>query len=541
MLTPWALGRGAMDPSLPLRQLWTGDGLHACHRMTKRPRHLVVARGGLPGHSTQVPLPRAPVSDQHPQHRRAHGRARLGSPLSTQEWAGTWVADRLGLALSTGPSATGLQLAELVGLAVRRNPRRAHLLVSTVLGKHLPTDPTLVHGAGRLLGVLVAQALTGAHPSDRVGGALLSSALAGSRRASRSLLARCLHHCIPPLPNGTLVLGYAETATGLGHCVAAQLGAPVLHSTRRRVPGVPGAPGFEEEHSHATSHLLLPGDPDLLRGPGPLVLVDDELSTGATAANTIIALHAAYPRARYIIAALVDLRSEGDRTALADLEARLQIRIDVVALTTGSVHLPEGVLAAGAQLADGIQPLTATTTDGGQCALLLHRSGWPTTVPEGGRHGITAQQGRQLAAAAAAVARDLAIALPDNDRVHILGFEELMYAPLLIADTLAERLAATVTYSTTTRSPVLVVPEVGYAITSGITFGAHDHPDDGPGARYAYNIPPGATVVVVLDEHANTAQLYAPDGLLAQLTGIAPHVALVTLPSHQPCTDRDDL
>lgn len=113
-----------------------------------------------------------------------------------------------------------------------------------------------------------------------------------------------------------MVLGYAETATGLGHAVADGLGvAPYLHSTRRPVEGVVRAGGFEESHSHATSHLLLPEDPTLLgtggegRAGEPLVLVDDEFSTGNTVLNTIRALHELYPRDRYVIVALVDMRS----------------------------------------------------------------------------------------------------------------------------------------------------------------------------------------------------------------------------------------
>ena len=69
---------------------------------------------------------------------------------------------------------------------------------------------------------------------------------------------------VPRHPGPTLVLGYAETATGLAHCVGRALRAPVLVSTRRRVPGYESVVNFEEEHSHATSHLVLPGDPSLM-------------------------------------------------------------------------------------------------------------------------------------------------------------------------------------------------------------------------------------------------------------------------------------
>ncbi|GMA88388.1 hypothetical protein GCM10025868_36380 [Angustibacter aerolatus] len=220
----------------------------------------------------------------------APAATRRGAP-----WSGTWVQQRLGVQAHDasvpdavgvgdgGPRAAGDEpappgLHDLVGLALRRNPRRAHLLVSTVLGKHVPTDPSLVLGAGLLLGERVADLLAGADGADlRPLAAGLASALHGDRGADAVVAAcRARSAARGPAAAGTLVLGYAETATGLGHAVATALGATVLHSTRRAVPGAASGPGFEEEHSHATSHLLLPADPALLHGSGPLVLVDDE-------------------------------------------------------------------------------------------------------------------------------------------------------------------------------------------------------------------------------------------------------------------------
>ncbi|MFD9161864.1 phosphoribosyltransferase domain-containing protein, partial [Streptomyces sp. NPDC059558] len=65
-------------------------------------------------------------------------------------WSGTWVADRLGVSLED--SGGGPRLTELLGLALRRNPKRAHLLVSQVLGKHVPQSPQVVYAAGFGLG-----------------------------------------------------------------------------------------------------------------------------------------------------------------------------------------------------------------------------------------------------------------------------------------------------------------------------------------------------------------------------------------------------
>ncbi len=334
-------------------------------------------------------------------------------------WSGDWVAERLGVALEGDG-----ELRELLGLALRRNPKRAHLLVSNVLGKHVPQKPSVVYGAGYGLG-------------ERV------RALLGAEEARRAV-----------------VLGYAETATGLGHAVADGLrDAPYLHSTRRPVAGVAPAGGFEEAHSHATSHLLLPEDPGLLASgavgdASALVLVDDEFSTGNTVLNTIRALHELHPRERYVIVALVDMRSPADRDRLTAFAAEIGARVDLVTRAAGTVSLPDGVLERGQALvaereaeqapppeqaehavqagraqtqaqpggagavasagpsggADGAASHSGETSEGptaggaaddsgetseGPAPLTRVGLGWPAGVPDGGRHGFTPPTGRR--------------------------------------------------------------------------------------------------------------------------------------------------
>ncbi|MBC3990912.1 phosphoribosyltransferase domain-containing protein, partial [Streptomyces sp. AC563] len=360
-------------------------------------------------------------------------------------WSGQWVADQLGIALEDAPEASEAvaavgasdapadqasradqpshagpdgagdgRLRELLGLALRRNPRRAHLLVSNVLGKHVPQRPAVVYGAGVRLG-------------ERV------RALLGDADAARAV-----------------VLGYAETATGLGHSVADGLAlAPYLHSTRRPVDGVRPVGGFEEEHSHATSHLLLPEDPALLAGDGPLVLVDDEFSTGRTVLNTIRTLHRRFPRERYVVVALVDMRSAADRADLDRFAASLGARVDLVALAAGTVRLPADVLARGQALVaehetDPAAPLPDRAPEHAEPAHpapVRVELDWPRGLPDGGRHGFTPAHRRALDAALPEMARRLARAvrparLAPGARVLVLGFEELMYAPLRLAEAL---------------------------------------------------------------------------------------------------------
>ncbi|MEU5105794.1 MULTISPECIES: phosphoribosyltransferase [unclassified Streptomyces] len=474
-------------------------------------------------------------------------------------WSGQWVADRLGVGLEGGD-----ELRELLGLALRRNPKRAHLLVSNVLGKHVPQRPRAVHGAGVRLGRRVRELL-------------------GDEAAARAV-----------------VLGYAETATGLGHSVADGLAlAPYLHSTRRPVAGVAPVGGFEEEHSHATSHLLLPENPDLLATDGPLVLVDDEFSTGRTVLNTIAALHRRFPRERYVVVALVDMRSPEDRARLDAFAADLGARVDLIAAATGTVRLPAEVLergrrlvaeheaaAAGVGAADPVPAAapgparapaaapgpghaaaphpahaprhdkasgSAPGPDGhaGHAGAVRVELGWPRGVPDGGRHGFTPAHRERLEAALPGMAARIAAALGSGPRrVLVLGFEELMYAPLRIAEALDTPQAtgattgpagAEVRYSTTTRSPVLAVDDPGYAIRTRLAFPAHDAPADGPGERYAYNVAPGGdperrfdAIVAVVDSVADTPELHAPDGLLARLATHTDRLLLAVVPSYTP-------
>ncbi|MFE5400824.1 phosphoribosyltransferase [Streptomyces sp. NPDC056580] len=422
----------------------------------------------------------------------------MNNAVNDEVWSGNWVAERLGVGLEGDDG-----LPALLGLALRRNPKRAHLLVSNVLGKHVPQSPSVVYGYGIRLGRRVR--------------ALLGEAPAAS----------------------AVVLGYAETATGLGHAVADGLGlAPYLHSTRRPVTGVAPAGGFEESHSHATSHLLLPVDPALLSGDGPLVLVDDEFSTGNTVLNTIRDLHARHPRERYVVVALVDMRSPEDTARLQRFADGIGARVDLVAAASGTVRLPDDVLDRGRRLVAQHETAPDRTPGPPRGRVTRVDLRWPQGLPDGGRHGFTPAHRARLETALPAMAARIAEALPTGARrVLVLGFEELMYAPLRLARELEQVAPDTqVRFSTTTRSPVLAVDDPGYAIRTRLVFPAHDDPADGPGERYAYNVADAGfdTVVAVVDSVADTPALHAGDGLLARLAAHTPHVLLAVVPSHVP-------
>lgn len=413
------------------------------------------------------------------------------------QWDGDWLSDRLGVRLD---SIEGVDVTEWVGLALRRNPKRAHLLVSHFLGKHIPAESRTVYGLSLKLGTSVRATLRN---------------------------------------ESALVVGFAETATALGAAVSDELDVDYLHTTRRHIGALVPFGDFEEEHSHATNHLLYPDDSTLFDPDRALILVDDELSTGRTAMNMIRVLHHVAPRRHYVVASFLDMRSDRDVAAMHAFADELGIQLQAVRMAGGTVHLPADVVTRAAALiaAQPDPPPPAAP----RAKVRLVESLWPAGVRDGARHGFRYEDRRQASIAARAVAARLA-ELIEGDRVLVLGSEELMHAPILIAISLADWAddGRIVRVSSTTRSPVLAIDEPGYPIRTALSFPAHDDPADGSGLRYAYNVAPerGAEpysdIVLVIDDVADTSALYAPGGLLEQLAGVCERLFVQVLPSFRP-------
>jgi len=187
-------------------------------------------------------------------------------------------------------------LDALCDFAARRNPRRGFLVVSRVLGRHLPTAPATMRQSVRDLVALI--------PAD--------------------------------LPGPVVVVGLAETAVCLGQTLHEEWrwatgrdDAGFLHSTRQRIDAELLC-RFDEPHSHASAHLIYRPRIAGLGEPQTLVLVDDEVSTGTTLCNLATALVDRWPGVRRIVVATLTDWSGG-----TGWQARMPRPTEIASLLTG--------------------------------------------------------------------------------------------------------------------------------------------------------------------------------------------------------------
>lgn len=294
--------------------------------------------------------------------------------------------------------------ASLFSLAERRNPKRAFLFVSRVLGRHIPTRPSAMRAS--------FDALAAKIPAD--------------------------------LPGPVLVFGMAETAVGLGAGVhrALQRTRPdtaYLISTRHPL-GSELFAVFEEEHSHASAHLVhLPQDSitrELVLNARSLVLVDDEASTGKTFINLLAALREAGLRSveRVVTVTLTDWSDNAVQKQIGEMASS-------ISLLEGHYHFIEN---SDALLPD--MPAVNRVTQGD----------WAINASnDWGRLGVREHQDT--------LAPNLTV--NRSDRILVVGTSEFVWRPFLLAERL-EQAGADVHFSSTSRSPIAL----GHAIEHALSF-----------------------------------------------------------------------
>lgn len=155
------------------------------------------------------------------------------------------------------------------------NPKRDYLFVNRIQGKHIPTRPS------EFMGMV-----------DK-----LVNAIAETTRNEK-----------------ILVIGFAETATALGNAIAAKLSNCVYYTqtTRENIELEPIV-AFEEKHSHAVEQVIY-SEKSLAEIDFTYVLfVEDEISTGTTILNCIAQLNTIVQGKKYGVASVCNWQNEGSQ------------------------------------------------------------------------------------------------------------------------------------------------------------------------------------------------------------------------------------
>jgi len=375
-----------------------------------------------------------------------------------------------------------LDPASLFGVARRINPRRSALFVSRVLGKHVPVDPAVclfvgMHLAGQVRPLDSLPPLAAALRSPATARAAVGSVLVDSSAGG------------PPLH----VIGFAETATALGHAVRDGLpGADYVHTTRRVEAGWEPVVSFSEEHSHAVHHRIVHRDPGYLGDEHPVLFVDDELTTGRTLLNAIAAIHARWPRPLYLVAGFLDWRDEAALSAFSRMEERLGATITVSSLVTGQASWVD---EPGDEVVDDAPPAPAPAA---RVPVLRHDVDLGPAIA---RHGWDTADQAAFDGRVPEIASKLA-GERHGPATLVLGTEEFMYAPLRVALAMGDG----VMYQSTTRSPILAADIDGYPIRRKARFANPAAPEL---PSHVYNVTPGAydDIFVFFEERHGEAEL----------------------------------
>jgi len=400
------------------------------------------------------------------------------------------ISDGLEVGVQVTSNPYQLQLDHLFHMAARINKKRSFLFVSKLLGKHIPVRASLSLASGAVLGRLYEASIL--HHSSVAAVRQLQEAFVDPKQADQlyeHLMETKIHVDEP-----TLFIGFAETATALGHSMfdAFEGNAAFLHTTRELIADMPSIINFEEEHSHAMSHRCYVQDPNLFRHAARIVLVDDEITTGNTSLNIIRELHEVFGHRDFVVASLLDWRSKPDRARFAELESALDIRIRCISLLEGEITVKGSPLddQGKSPSAHGSGAVTYRTHD--VSGFFEHRK--PSSSDDGrldrvsyvmntGRFGMDVRQGDALNQEIEQAARYL-VSQRTGKRVLCMGTGEFMYVPMRIAHLMGDE----VYYQSTTRSPIHPMQREQYAVTTAYRF---DSVDDAAVANYMYNLTPG--------------------------------------------------
>ncbi|WP_207642557.1 phosphoribosyltransferase [Inediibacterium massiliense] len=382
-----------------------------------------------------------------------------------------------------------IPMESLFLMAARKNKKRAFLFVSKVLGKHIPVIPQVSLLTSMLLAYSYANEIYNIHGSYEE----ISRGIINEEEGSR-IYEKFKKEKIS-IDESLLFIGFAETATALGHgvfeCFEGDVG--YIHTTRDEILGCYETIQFEEEHSHATTHRLYPIEDRLLMSNCPIIFIDDEITTGKTILNMIKEIQKIYPRKQYAVLSILDWRNKEDIKKYKCLEEELGIKIHTVSLVSGEIEVSGEVkeqydsLENKKKIIPNIKKIKLQESKQFFESILLSSEDTKQNISncpyikETGRFGIYEKDHKKLDD----VCKRIGIYLEKKrigKRTLCLGTGEFMYIPMKIASYMGDG----VKYHSTTRSPIHPLNQEEYGVKNAYSFESFDDPSI---LNYFYNVP----------------------------------------------------
>lgn len=351
-----------------------------------------------------------------------------------------------------------LEPEKLYGVCSRKNPKRNFLFVSKILGKHLDTDPTDILYHNILLGEeLNKMSVNGKGNINWV--------------EDKSEFVKANLNFRYENENKYIFIGFAETATGLGQGIFDRFNNGFfIHTTREKIKDKEILFEFKEEHSHATDHYIY-CKKEKFENNYPIVLVDDELTTGNTNLNIIKEINSSYPRDKYIVISYLNWMNDEELERYRIFEKEHNISIEIVYLVKGKI-LNKNIEKSFANSNKG------EMTQNKKSSLLEEELGEygkldTNYLVESGIFGIESDEFIEYRYKLEEKARG-----KYNNKVIYIGYGEFMYIPLLFA------YYNNSVFKTFTRSPIITKEEKDYLIKNKIVF---DCILDNNVGMYSYN------------------------------------------------------
>ncbi|MGL5414311.1 MAG: phosphoribosyltransferase domain-containing protein [Clostridium sp.] len=319
-----------------------------------------------------------------------------------------------------------LNIDDLVSVGKRsNNEKRNFLFISKVLGKHLEVKPNECQKVGEMLARLMEDS------------------------------------------EESLVLGFAETATGLGMTVASYLhNSYYVTTTREEIIGYRSIFNFDEEHSHAVEHKCFLLNKEKIENAKKIVLVDDEITTGKSMLNLIKEIRKITKAKEFKIVTILDWRSEKFVDMFKEFVHKEDISIEVLSLIKGEIFNEDMSVYKDndgeelKEIGEVIDLNILSRID------VKTKYGMESYIKDTGRFGISYEEIKKLEGKCKTIAEEINKDIKIDEKILVLGHGENIYIPCRIAS----YIEGDVFYKSTTRSPIFCENKDDYTIKSKNVF-----------------------------------------------------------------------